>query len=264
MMAKKLSYFLIAISILSELKAQDWEFIQKQDVGQEITSCDIGALGKLYVGTSRGNVYSFLSDGTPDRHFSSSVFQPVTDLDASNSLRIFVFFKDAGQFEYLERFASQPRTYQLEDFDIESADHAALDDDGTIWFLSRLRLIHVNVFNRAILSEQILPNTLIADSIADMAYDRRLILADKQNGILFWDGGSLSHEPRPLVGVKSFDVFGNELIALGEQWILIWNQQTGEKEWLEPPRNDFDRVLKTGDVFHFIRGSEIYSYQSTE
>lgn len=132
MMVKKLCFFLIAINSFGEQNAQEWILIGKYNVEQKITACDIGSFGKLYVGTERGNVYSFQMDGTPDTQFSSAIFQPVTDLDASNSRRIFVFYKSANQFEYLERFAAQPRTYHLEDFGISTAEHAAVDKDGTI------------------------------------------------------------------------------------------------------------------------------------
>jgi len=263
-MVKKLSCFLIAISSFGALNAQEWTFIRKYNVQQKITACDIGSLGKLYVGTERGNVYSFHMDGTPDAQFSSAVFQPVTDLDASNSRRIFVFYRDANQFEYLDRFAALPRIYQLEDFGIPSADHAALDEDGTIWFLSGLTLSHVYVFNHSLLSEQVLPSTLVSDSITDMAYDQRIILSDKGSGISYWNGSQLAFDMRLATGVDSFDLFSNELVALSDQGILIYNQLTDKREWIKPPRQDFERMVKAGDVFHFIRGSEIFSYRLEE
>ena len=264
MMVKKLSCFLIAISSFGVLNAQEWTFIRKYNVEQKITACDIGSLGKLYVGTERGNVYSFQMDGTPDAQFSSVVFQPVSDLDASNSRRIFVFYKSANQFEYLERFAAQPRTYHLEDFGISVAEHAAVDKDGTIWFLSGLTLSHVNVLNHSILSERVLPDKLISDSITDMAYNQQIILSDAQNGISFWNGSDLTFDSRLTSGINSFDLFGNELVALSDQGILIYNQMTDEKEWIKPPRENFQNVLKGQDVFYFIRGSEILLYRLKE
>ena len=264
MMVKKLSFFLLAISIFSALSAQEWTFIQKQDVGQKITASDIGTLGKLYVGTERGNVYSFQVDGTPDAQFSSEVFLPVTEVDASNSLRVFVFYKDANRFEYLDRFTAQPRTYQLEDFGISRAEHAALDEDGTIWFLNGLVLSHVFITNHSVLSEQILPDNLVADSITDIVYDQRIILTDKESGFKYWDGNQLTIEAIASTGVESFNVFSDELVALSDQGILIYNQATGEKRLIEPPKSRFASVLKTGNIFHFIRGSEIYSYRFDE
>ncbi|MCP4459003.1 MAG: hypothetical protein GY816_13425 [Cytophagales bacterium] len=264
MMVKKLSYFLLAINWILTLSAQEWTFIQKQDVGQNITASDIGALGKLYVGTERGNVYSFQADGTPDAQFSSAIFLPVTDVDASNSLRIFVFYKDANQFEYLERFTAQPRTYQLEDFGIDHAEHAALDEDGTIWFLNGLIMTHVFITNHSTLSTQTLPSRVQLDSISDLAYDQRIIFSNTQSGFSYWDGNKISSEERPSVGVESFDIYSGELVALSDQGVLISDQSNDQKKLIEPPRHDFTNALKTGSVFHFIRGSEIYSFKLNE
>ena len=261
MTVKTLSCLLITISSFSSIFGQNWVFIQKQDVQQEITACDIGTLGKLYVGTERGNVYSFQMDGTPDAQFSSSVFLPVTDIDASNSLRIFVFYKDAGRFEYLDRFTAQPRTYHLEDFGINKAEHAALDEDGSIWLLSGLNLNHINALNNSLLSTDILPSTLDFDSITDIAYNRRLIFSESALGIVSWDGSGISFEPRPTVGIQSFDIFENELVALSDRGVLIHNQKTSEKMWLQPPAKELKKVIKTRQVFHFIQGSQIFSYR---
>jgi len=263
-MVRKLSFFLIAINFFGVPLAQEWTFIQKQDVGQNVTSADIGSLGKLFVGTERGNVYSFQQDGTPDKHFSSAIFQPITDIDASNSLRIFAFYKSANQFEYLDRFTALPRTYQLEDFGLGRADHAALDADGTLWFLSGSTLFHVNVFNYSILSEQVLPNRVHADSITDVAVDHRIILSDMQEGIRFWDDGQLTSDIRHGGGVAAFHLSGDELVALGTQGLLITNLRTGITENFSPPRQDFNRVLKMGSVFAFVQGSQIFWYRLEE
>ena len=260
MMVKILSCFLLAISPFGSSFGQHWNFIQKQDVQQEITACDIGSLGKLFVGTERGNVYSFQMDGTPDTHFSSSVYLPVTDIDASNSLRIFVFYKDAGRFEYLDRFTALPRVYHLENFEINKAEHVGLDKDGSIWLLDGLNLSHINVLNNTIFSTDILPDTFNHDSITDIAYNRQLIFSDLGAGIVSLDGNGASFESRPTTGISSFDIFENELIALSDMGVLIHNLKTSERKFLLPPAQGFDKVIKTGHIFHFIKGSQIFSY----
>ncbi len=108
MMAKKLSFLLILISLAAGGSAQQWTLVQRNDLLQEITAADIGSLGKVYVGTERGIVYSFQADGSPETQFSSSIFQPVSSIDASNSLRVMVFYRSANQFEFLDRFNAQP------------------------------------------------------------------------------------------------------------------------------------------------------------
>ena len=263
-MVRRLSFFLIAINFFGVLLGQEWTFILKQDVGQKITAVDIGTLGKYFVGTERGNVYSFHQDGSRDKHFSSAIFQPITDIDASNSLRIFVFYKSANQFEYLDRFTALPRTYQLEDFGLLRADHAALDADGTIWFLSGSTLFHVIVFNYSILSEQMLPNRLIDDVITDMAVDHHIILSNRQDGISTWDGSRLTAEVWSGAGVRAFHLSGDELVALTTSEVLIRNLRTGGVGRFSPPRHDFTQVLKAGNVFAFIRGSEIFWYRLNE
>ncbi len=262
MIVKKLSFLLLAISSFGN--AQNWVFVQKQDLQQKITACDIGSFGKLYVGTERGNLYSFQIDGTPDAHFSSSIFFPITDVDASNSLRLFVYYKDVGQFEYLERFSAQARSYKLEDFGIDGADHASLDENGTIWLLKGITLGHFNVLNFTLISEQILPSTAKLQSYTDMDYDNGIVLSDNLVGFNFWDGSSFTKNENLFTGIISFDVFANSLVALSDQGIVIGNRQTGVWQRMESPQGNFERVLKSGNMFHFIRGSEIITYRLDE
>ena len=152
MMARMLTCLLLLNSLAARTSAQSWEFLGSYNLEQPITTADVGTLGKIYVGTSRGNVYSFLADGTPDAQFSSAVFQPVTCIDAANQLKVFAYYGAVGKFEFLDRFSAMERTYHIADFGVSAAQLAMPSINNFIWFLSGNELIQVNPLDRMVLS----------------------------------------------------------------------------------------------------------------
>ncbi len=262
-MGTKLSCLLILLSFLT--KGQEWTFVRKVDLGQEITAISSSKTGKVYFGTVRGNVYSLFSDGTKDTNYSSAIFQPVSSLDASNALRVFVFYAATGQFEYLERFSAQSRTYELPDFGLNQASLATLGINQSIWFLSGNTLSQINPVNQLVLQELQLPDSLASGDISDLKFRRtQLAISKPAKGLYFFSSDLSNFIFQPLLGVNYFQFFENEILALGQDALIRWNPITGKMDSQEPPRNDFERLSFSDGYYQFTRGSEVWIYQLTQ
>lgn len=239
-MARKLSFLLITFSL--HLHGQDWEFVAQHDLGQKITAFDLGSLNKVFVGTERGNVYSFHADGSQDQDYSSAIFQPVTSLDASNSLRVFVFYKGVSQFEFLERFTAFPRGYHLKDFGLAQADRATTGSSNTIWLLDGYKLTCINPFNHSILFTY----DLVVDKEAvleKLGPDRKKVesmLKSRSDGL-------------EAKGFEKSD-YSAELA-----YLKVKNQdEVTRVEW---PIRMFQGVVKVGENFFFLSGEKVKIYR---
>lgn len=261
MMALRLSCLLSILSVFQGA-AQEWEFVRKHDLGQTIIAADVGVLGKTYFGTERGIVYSFHPDGTADTDYSSAIFQPITSIDASNTLRVFVFYASTGQFEYLERFSAQARMYQLSDFGVEEGSVACIGVNQSIWVLSGEEFIQINTVNPSIVRTQAVPEKT-KDITQIRVLRNQLTISDKEKGIAHFLSASTTSRLEGL-GARNFHYEGNSVITLLDGHVVHWNLMSGRDERFDPPRVDFEMVLKSGEYYHFTRGSEVLIYKKSQ
>jgi hypothetical protein len=257
MMALRHSCLLILLNLSLSGWSQSWSFVRSQEIPQEITTIDVGATGKIFLGTDRGNIYSFLVDGTPYAEFSSAIFQPVTSLNAANSLRIFVFYKDIYTFEYLERFTAFPRSYSLADFGISGGEFATVGLNNTIWVINGNELIQLNPVNRSILQTIILEGQL--NKVVALHVSDNIFIADNDGIQLFSMSGKLLSDVSAK-GIKSMQVDQATVITVCDQGILAWNGVTTLSSIDKLP-GDFTMMVISGDYHHFVRGSSLYTYR---
>lgn len=253
-----LSCSLLLISLLSHAQ---WTYVGQQDLAQNITTADVSTLGQVYYGTERGNIYSLQADGTRGKYFSSSIFQPVTYISASNPLRIFVFYQDAGAFEFLDRFTAFPRTYYFNDFGISNPEVVAYDNTHTIWTLLGNNLLQINPFNYSVLTDQNWTEVTNTSNKTRMISHEGLFLADAEQGIFNRQGliEALSQK-----GIYFFQIIDDKIMALSEAGLTFWNRYSGRTETLTPPRKTFKFAVKCGSYFHFVEGSNVFIYKREE
>lgn len=260
MMALRLNCLATLLSLSLFGTSQSWTFVQSYEIPQRITSMDVGVLDKVYVGTERGNVYSFLADGTPDTELSSAIFQPVTAIDASNTLRVFVYYKDIYTFEYLERFSAFPRKYSLADFGLISGQYAITGLNNTIWVLDGNELIQLNPFNRSVLTRKKL-NCPIEGTVG-LYIGQSIVIADS-NGIK-----DISHEGTLIneleaKGINHISTDGTLVMAVSGDQLIIWNRITTMTESIKIPGN-YSMCVRAGDYYHFVKDSTVFTYQLQE
>ena len=259
-MGTKLSCLLILLN--SFALAQEWTFVKKIDLGQKITSVSAAANDKMYFGTERGNVYSLLSDGTEDTNYSSSIFQPITSLDGSNSLRVFVFYSGTGQFEFLDRFSALFRTYELTIFGINQGEKATIGVNQTLWFLSGTKLIQVDPVNQLVIREEILTDSIFTEQVSDLKFRRNhLAISNPSSGIYFYNTELSNANFLPCAGAQNFQFVDSNIILLCGEEINNWNPISGRISNYKAPRSDFEKMLTSGNYYHFTRGSEVFIYQ---
>jgi hypothetical protein len=260
MMATKHSCLLILLSLPVIGFGQSWTFVTSIEVPQTITTIDTGLSDKVYVGTNGGNVYSFLADGTPLTEFSSAIFQPVTSIDASNTLRVFVYYKDVNTFEYLDRFSAFPRTYVLADFDILSGDFATTGLNNTIWVLSGKELVQLNAFNRSILLRKSL--NVPMEGVVGLHIGESILVADRHGIKDFSLNGTLINEVSAS-GIQNLHMDGATVMAVCSEGLLIWNRITTLSSIINLPGN-FSMAVRTGKNYHFVKGSTLHTYRLEE
>ena len=252
-MERLLSSLLIILSL--GVSGQNWEFVNKNDLDQEITAVDVSVLGIVYVGTERGNIYSFYANGSPENFYSSEVFEPVTTIDASNALRTLVYFQSTGEIEMIERFSAQARTYQVDDFGTNNATDVKIAQDGTLWFLIDRKLVQVNQQTGLLMNEKSLEEWKILDSIESVEiYPKTIVQTEKE--VIFWQSDMINYIP-----ALNYFLEDDYIWLLEAKGITQWNLNKLSISNLKLPLSGVTQFVKFGEYFHFIKDSRIYVYK---
>lgn len=262
-MARMLTCLLFLGNLAAQPSAQSWQFVRSFNLEQKITSADVGTLGKIYLGTSRGNVYSFLADGTPDNQFSSAVFQPVTCLDASNQLKVFAFYSAVGKFEFLDRFSAMQRTYHLADFGVSNAQLAMPSINNFIWFLSGNELIQVNPLDRMVLARIGLSGVVLVNPNQLRIIPEGFAVSDEQGLHMFRKSGELIFSVEAPT-LRGFTVVDRWARAHASNGIIQVNVVTSQVAWMSSPRPQANLMLRSGEFYHFVEDGQVFTYRRSE
>lgn len=243
--------------------AQEWSLVKTITQNENITAQSIDPEGRLYIGTSNGNLYRYDQDGSESEFYSSQGNFPVTQVSAWNRFKVFLFFRDPQQFLFLDRFNTTPISYELAGYQAELVTLCTPGTDNSVWTLSAgyHELRKYNTQNK----QPITTTPLQADlhtATYMRAYQNLLIISDPRTGLYFFDQYGNLLVKSPWLGVDYFQIWGNQLIFLeGSEIILMDAFAPGKVQKIKAPQGGFLRVLKSEDRFYFIKENTVYIYR---
>jgi hypothetical protein len=227
-----------------------------------VTSASQDARGILYVGTESGDVLRLSENFQTDILYSPARPAKVTLLEASNSLRTFVFYNDLQEFIYLDRFLTESARYSLEDF-TTFANMVAPSLDNNIWIFDQQQFLisKLNPLTRAIqltipLERSLPPGNY---SIGGMfEYQNQLFLADLNNGILLFDNLGNYIDMLPIRGLRHISFYQNSIIASVPEGLLILDIYSGNRKSIELSISP-EMSFQNNNGFTIVRENTIYS-----
>lgn len=177
-------------------------------------------LGNVYL-IKDESIFKYDSLGTLQKTFSNKTFGAITSADATNALRIILFYKDFNRVVTLDNTLSQngePLTLETIGFPMTSLVAASHDNGLWLYDMRNFELIRLNrnlqVEHRSgnlsqILGIELQPNFLIEK-------DNRVFLNNPGTGILLFDVFGTYSKTLPVTGLKSFQVVDNSVIFYKE------------------------------------------------
>ena len=208
----------------------------------------------LFIGDVRGNVYRYNLDGTP----SALIYSPpkparVTLLDASNPLRIFLYYEDLQEYVLLDRFLTETARYSLNELST-FAGICAPSQNNQVWMLDlqMFSLRKIDPLNPSgaltIPLEQILdPEDY--DITHMQEYQNLLFFADLKRGVYIFDnmGNLVQHIDLP--GISRFSFYDNKLLMVsGKTQLMRYDLYSGE----------LSQELLSGNADFYFEGSDAY------
>ena len=252
----------LSLSFACTLSAQKWQLEKETQVSYHISAYALDQEGKMYLGSSDGNIYRYDSVGIEEQVFSNVNLSGVTLIEPWNRLKLFSFFRENQVIQVLNRFVTKPTEYFIQDLGVEFSSLAAPGVDNSFW-------IHSSNFNELrkysgsrLTFSTPLTGLHIPEPAHLRAYQNLIILLDAKTGFYFFDQfGNLAYS-LPIKGASYFQIYREKVYLYANHQILIFDPYfIDEIERIETPDEPFIAILKSENKFIFLKetGFSFYS-----
>lgn len=241
-MAKTLSYIItqlsIALLLCSNGMSQSYELSKSVPLAADNLSTD--RYGNIYVADRKGNVYKYDINGTQQSIFSPAKLADVSLLEAWNTVKIFIFYKDLQEYVLSDRFMSATPGYKFNMENVGFARMATLANDNNIWVIDDVdfSLKKVDGANGKILYTNPLQLVLPAaeyDISFMREYQNTLFIADANSGILVFDNLGNYRKKLFYKNVKHIGFSENYMYLVQNGKLVQFNLYTFEEKITELP-----------------------------
>lgn len=239
LMAKKQSFVILIISILSIsiIQAQEFELIKSINTKANAITTD--RFGNFYC-YGEYKLTKFDINGNKLNEFEDYKSGKITYVDATDPLKTLVYYEDFMVLKVLDKTLSELSSLSLTDLGFFSINTIAHARDGNFWVFDnanfKLKKIDENgdmlyesesfnmLFNTAVQPVQILD------------YERTLYLNDPKKGIYFFDRFGAYQKMLPLLGVDNVQIIQTMILYFKDGNINSYSPVTLETKSFELPK----------------------------
>ncbi len=248
--------------------AQSSYTLEKSISLKSVTAAALDQKKHLYLADGEGNIVQYDSLGKRLLVFSPDKIGTVTVLAASQTLRLFVFYRDFQEYVILNRFLDQTSRQKFDLEDVGFVRLATLASDNNLWMFDENDL-SIKKYNPQL-------NKVIAKVALDLMlgnqpheviylkeYQNLLYLVDKNSGIWVFDNLGNFKKKLNYKGVQWFTVVGRFMYIIQEKRIkklsLYEDAQPEEIVKIDGKAATIDDK----NTFLFVTKTRLYQISST-
>lgn len=213
----------------------------------------------FYITTSNGQIFKYDKLGNFLLFNSPSKPQPINNIEGTNTIRVFCFYKELQEFNYFDRFLTFDNSIKLDPLVIGFAKTATISSDNTIWIFdeSDYNLKKYDPVLQKTL-QTVNCNLLFEQGDHNISYmkeyQNKLYMIDKDSGVYVFDNMGNFNRFITLSDVNQVSFYENNMYALcGNklyQFHLYDNLSIDEK------------ILKSNYSFFFRSEEHIYLFNN--
>ena len=253
-MAKTILAFVISFSSLHFLYGQQLQFENQIDLNFNLQDVSLDSDGQLYLVSSNGELFKFNGKGDSLFLFSPSKNAPITLVDASMGLKIFVFYRDFQEYLLLDRFLRPSPRYSFNQDQIGFANLATISTDQSLWILDPVDFSlkkYETKSNQVEISSPL--NRMIPIKDYEISfikeYQNKLFIIDNVRGVYVFDNMGNYQKVIPQKGIRKPGFLGNSIYFFDKGQIIMINFHTGAKHLVPIPvlpatTAEFVRIFK--------------------
>lgn len=261
---KQLLFFTFLFSCARLFGSDSLIFVKRVPVSSRLFTTD--PVGNLYIVKDNNSLIRYNAGGDSIGFFNEIKKGKISQIDATNPLRILVFFADYGNILILDNMLSLKSTLKLQGLGIVNAPAIAGSADGNIWVYDPSGML-MKINNKPEVSfTSSLRNVL--DKAIDPVYmieqDRALYMVDSTEGVKKFDQFGLFKTSYPFY-TKEIQYFNGYLVYYASPYLNSYNTVTmQENKILLPDADDILKVrVERNHVYILRSGSlDIYSIKA--
>ena len=199
--------------------------------------------------------------------YSNKNFQNISFVDASNMLKILVFYKDFMQVVFLDNTLSENGDpINISSIGFQQAQLVCSSHNNGMWLYDQqnfeldlldanLQMVHQTGNLNALLNQNIQPNYLLE-------YNNKVYLNNPSQGILIFDVYGTYSKVIPITNLSEFQPIGTWIYYFSKEKITAYNIETIEEKEFQVPLKEFQSFrLELGQLIIKTNNS-IYIYSS--
>ena len=239
-------FTLILLLSLSQLKAQEFQFIVKIDTVAKLASVD--NFGNLFVVTPKNEVLKYNPQGKFLWNYTNKTFGDISQLDVTDPLRVILFYAGFQQIVVLNNNLSEISQYSFNQNPEKQITLIASANNNGFWVYDQINrelrkltnsftddLKTGNIYQRNGFDMQ--ANFMVSD-------EQYVFINDVQEGVRIFDQYGNFMKTAVIEAENEFEVNGSEIYFFKNQKLMGYNYLTFEyKEVLLPTKSNILNAL---------------------
>lgn len=224
-------------------------------------------VGNVYLVNSSNTLYRFNNQGDSIGYFNEIKKGRITHIDATNPMRILLFYADYSQIVVLDRLLAKKSSMRLNTSGLFNVNCIANSTDGQIWIFepasgTLLKIddkvdITLSVSLKPLLPENLDPSFLVEQ-------DRNLFMVDSVEGIKRFDQFGF-YKTSYAFNTKEVQYINDYLIYYNRPYLFSYNTSTLVEQKLEIPiPNDVKQVRVERNLLYVLRNDRLDIYTLSE
>lgn len=221
-------------------------------------------LGNFYT-VEKGAIHKYNSSGEKIKSYSVKNFGTVHSIDASNPLRILVFFKDFARILILDsQLSPNGEALRLENYSLEQSDLACTSFNNGMWFYNRqnAELVRLNEnLNKEIVTGNL--NRLLNKELHPhylLESNGYVFLKDAKVGILVFDIYGSFYKTLPILNENNFQVKDQVVLYHQNDSLKSFAVKTLEEATIAAPVKKFNSFNLSGQKYYFLRNDSLHVF----
>lgn len=246
------------------LGAQEPTFTLTKVVPLKAERIEADNLGDLYV-LYESEISKYTSSGVFVMKNSQKLLGEISDMDATNALKMLVYFRDLSQIQFLDnQLGTRGDVVNLDVAGFIQVISVCTSYNNGIWLFDQVRfeLVRLNEQLRITNNTPNLFQILGAD--IEPSYmresNRQLFVGDPQNGIYVFDLFGTFYKRIPVQGVEKFSVAANNLYFLKDQALWMYNLRTFETQTVPLPMEGVTDLVVQKQKLTLLTDEGLYIY----
>jgi hypothetical protein len=258
-------FFLLFIVISLCFRTDDFVLIRSIQVNADFFTVDI--LGNLYA-VQKKTLTLYNDQGNVLHTYDNKSSGDITAIDASNPLKILVYYKDFNQIVFLDKTLSiSGSPISLEELGISQSSFACTSYDNAFWVYDNTKSQLLRFDKNLVIQNQSENLSQIVDKL-DPCFmteqNNSLYLCDPAKGILIFDKYGTYNKTLPVLKCCFLQVFDNKLFYLSDNMLKAIDLQNYNETSIELPEKEITGVQWNNDHLFLSKKNGISVYKITQ